>query len=396
MNVTLGVPRIKEIINASPNISTPIITVVLEKDDDVRSARIVKGRIEKTLLRDVVENVETLHAPDGHVLRFHLAKSCIEALHLDINPTTIKRTIEGASRITKHKELRVEADSKNWIVAVEMPREDEKSSTRGRSSPTPSDSASGSASSSPFISQSARESHSNAVFSIDLLKRRVLSIVVSGIPTVNRAVVNINEKPGQDDDGKERYHLLVEGLGLLDVMSTPGVQGTKTKTNHIMEVERVLGIEAARSLVMKEIAYIFGRYGLAIDSRHLMLLSDVMSYRGKVLGIQRHGIAQMKQSVLMLASFERTADHLFDAAAHARVDRINGVSECIILGVPIPIGTGLFKLMSSSTSLNCSLKGQLEKKDINSGQQVIAANAGAAFIAERLEDPMFVDLNERQ
>ena len=52
-DVTLGVPRIKEIINAAKTISTPIITVKLECDSDVKAARIVKGRIEKTTLGEV-------------------------------------------------------------------------------------------------------------------------------------------------------------------------------------------------------------------------------------------------------------------------------------------------------------------------------------------------------
>ena len=52
-DVTLGVPRIKEIINAAKTISTPIITVKLECDNDVKAARIVKGRIEKTMLGEV-------------------------------------------------------------------------------------------------------------------------------------------------------------------------------------------------------------------------------------------------------------------------------------------------------------------------------------------------------
>jgi hypothetical protein len=62
------------------------------------------------------------------------------------------------------------------------------------------------------------------------------------------------------------------------------------------------------------------------------------------LGISRFGIAKMKDSVLMLASFEKTTDHLFDAAIHGRTDMIEGVSECIIMGIPMPIGTGLFRL----------------------------------------------------
>lgn len=68
------------------------------------------------------------------------------------------------------------------------------------------------------------------------------------------------------------------------------------------------------------------------------------SFQGEVLGITRNGIAKMKDSVLMLASFEKTTDHLFDAALHGRSDQITGVSESIIMGIPMPVGTGLFKL----------------------------------------------------
>jgi len=52
-DVTLGVPRIKEIINAAKKISTPIITATLECDDNLRTARMVKGRVEKTVLGEV-------------------------------------------------------------------------------------------------------------------------------------------------------------------------------------------------------------------------------------------------------------------------------------------------------------------------------------------------------
>jgi hypothetical protein len=73
-----------------------------------------------------------------------------------------------------------------------------------------------------------------------------------------------------------------------------------------------------------------------------------MTHKGEVLGITRFGMAKMKESVLMLASFEKTVDHLFDAAIHGRSDKIVGVSECIILGTPVFIGTGAFKLLYSS------------------------------------------------
>ena len=86
-------------------------------------------------------------------------------------------------------------------------------------------------------------------------------------------------------------------------------------------------------------------HGMDIDSRHVSLLADTMCFRGEVLGITRFGVPKMKQSVLMLASFEKTTDHLFDAAVHSRTDAVAGVSECIIMGIPIPLGTGIFKLL---------------------------------------------------
>ena len=118
-----------------------------------------------------------------------------------------------------------------------------------------------------------------------------------------------------------------------------------------MEVAQVLGIEAARRTIINEIQHTMSAHGMSIDPRHVMLLGDVMSYKvhfpyhtsgsaslflpqGEVLGITRFGVAKMKDSVLMLASFEKTTDHLFDASAYGKTDSIAGVSESIIMGNP--------------------------------------------------------------
>ena len=121
MNVTLGVPRIKEIINASSNISTPIITVDLENNASERSARIVKGRIEKLVLRDIVENVECIHDADGHNIIFKLARDAIEKLHLDITAATVAMAVMKSKRITKVKELHVDYDLNDWSIEVHVP-----------------------------------------------------------------------------------------------------------------------------------------------------------------------------------------------------------------------------------------------------------------------------------
>lgn len=128
------------------------------------------------------------------------------------------------------------------------------------------------------------------------------------------------------------------------VLATLGVDGLKTTSNNTLEVASTLGIEAARKTIIREIQYTMESHGMSVDVRHISLLADLMTCRGEVLGITRHGLAKMKESVFMLASFERTADHLFDAAFYGQKEIINGVSECIIFGKPIKVGSGLMKL----------------------------------------------------
>jgi DNA-directed RNA polymerase III subunit RPC1 len=190
---------------------------------------------------------------------------------------------------------------------------------------------------------------SDLYFVIQGLKASLPKVIIQGIPEVSRAVITRAEATGKSNSSTttQPLKLLVEGNNLLRVMGVPGVKGTETISNHVMEVENCLGIEAARVMIQKELARTYKSYGIVVDSRHLQLLSDIMTYKGAVLGITRFGIAKMKESVLMLASFEKTPDHLFDAAVHARIDPCVGVSESIILGTPIPLGTGLFSLVGN-------------------------------------------------
>eukprot|EP00741_Cyanophora_paradoxa_P024408 tig00022075_g23567.t1 len=301
MNVTLGVPRIKEIINASSVISTPIIEAPLVQESSVRAARIVKGRIERALLGQVAAHIHEVYRPGVCYLSVRLDAHTIEALQLDLSAEAVRAAILKTPRLKlKEKHVRVVGEDKIRIQPPETQRE-------------------------------------LMFHSLQHVKNQLPRVIVTGVPSIERAVIN--------DLGGGRYNLLVEGYGLSRVMATPGVRGSHTKSNHVMEVERVLGIEAARLTIMSQIEYTMSSHGMSIDHRHVALLADVMSFRGEVLGITRFGISKMKDSVLMLASFEKTTDHLFEAALHARSDAIVGVSECIIMGVPVPLGTGLFKLL---------------------------------------------------
>eukprot|EP00913_Durusdinium_trenchii_P001946 g1800.t1 len=95
---------------------------------------------------------------------------------------------------------------------------------------------------------------------------------------------------------------------------------------------------------MQEIKVTLGAHGISVDARHIQMLGDCMTYRGAVLGINRFGISRMRTSALMCGR-PRTTDLVFDAAARHRVDPIKGVSECIIMGSTINVGTGLCKLL---------------------------------------------------
>jgi DNA-directed RNA polymerase III subunit RPC1 len=77
----------------------------------------------------------------------------------------------------------------------------------------------------------------------------------------------------------KRYELLVEGTNLQAVIGCEGVRGEATTTNHVHEIERYLGIEAARYAIMSEIKYTMGSHGMSIDDRHMMLLADCMTYK---------------------------------------------------------------------------------------------------------------------
>ena len=312
MNVTLGVPRIKEIINAAKTINTPIIEAKLVNEQSERAARIVKGRIEKTYLGDVAAVIEEAWASQYTYLGVHVDMDAIRTLELEITLDDIKWAIVNAPKL-KLKEDKVILVPKRNRIRIYVTAED-KEGMGG-----------------------------DVYYQLKMLKRALPSIVIKGIPNATRAVIS---------DDKNQRKLLVEGYGLLKVMTTEGVVGTLTRTNHVMEMQQVLGIEAARSSIYHEIETTMSAHGMSIDPRHIMLLADVMTYKGEVLGITRFGVAKMKDSVLMLASFEKTTDHLFDAALYGKKDEIQGVSESIIMGNPAQtVGTGMPALVASKPVL---------------------------------------------
>ncbi|MCJ1475052.1 hypothetical protein MMC13_003712 [Lambiella insularis] len=325
MSITQGVPRIKEIINASKVISTPIISCELTSKKDIIAARVVKGRIEKTFLRDVrilnqlsrarltlaqiIYYVELMWALDGGHLLLKIDHETIGKLQLDITNHDIIRAI------VKHKKLKIGPKDiegfKDYVrIRFHLANTGKVSKAKARDA----------------VEMCQR---------MESIQRALPNITIRGYPEASRAVIST--------DDQSQNTLLVEGYGLRACMTTEGVNGLATRTNSVMEMREVLGIEAARKTIIDEIQAVMG--DMDIDPRHMQLLADVMTYKGEVLGITRFGLSKMRDSVLQLASFEKTPDHLFEAAWHMKSDRIEGVSECIIMGQTMSVGTGAFKLV---------------------------------------------------
>ena len=302
---------------------TPIINSVLVNDDDEIAARVVKGRVEKTLLEDVAYFIEDVYKNNMAYLSIKIDLNTIEKLQLESNIESIAHSIANAPKL-KILAGDVSVTGKDRINVLVTLREPKSINLMKNAS------ADYKGTDASIVNSSALMQH---------LKRALPRICIKGLPDISRAVINIR------DDGKKE--LLVEGYGLKEVMSTDGVVGTKTSTNHILEVFQVLGIEAARASIIGEIDYTMSKHGMSVDPRHIQLLGDVMTYKGEVLGITRFGLSKMRDSVLQLASFEKTTDHLFDASFYMKNDKIEGVSECIILGQTMNIGTGAFKLVNS-------------------------------------------------
>jgi DNA-directed RNA polymerase subunit A" len=172
----------------------------------------------------------------------------------------------------------------------------------------------------------------------DLLQlvEELRDIVFKGIDDISRVVIRKEET----EEGEE-FVLYTEGSAFGKVLDIEGVDASRTTCNNIHEIHENLGIEAAREALINETMNTLEEQGLDdVNVRHLMLVADIMTNRGSIESIGRHGISGNKESVLARAAFEVTVSHLLDAAVHGEVDDLNGVTENVIVGKPIKLGTG--------------------------------------------------------
>ncbi|ADE02867.1 MULTISPECIES: DNA-directed RNA polymerase subunit A'' [Haloferax] len=170
------------------------------------------------------------------------------------------------------------------------------------------------------------------------LVEELRDIVFKGIEEVSRVVIR---KENNEDTDEEEFVLYTEGSAFGDALAIEGVDASRTTSNNIHEVHKQLGIEAAREAIIDETMNTLREQGLDdVNIRHLMLVADIMTNDGTIESIGRHGISGSKDSVLARAAFEVTVNHLLDAAIHGEEDDLDGVIENVIVGKPIAIGTG--------------------------------------------------------
>ncbi|NOR49322.1 MAG: DNA-directed RNA polymerase subunit A'' [Methanosarcinaceae archaeon] len=295
INVTLGLPRLIEIVDARKSPSTPMMTVALDDgySTDRDKARAVAWEIEATHiehLADVTTDLANMQ------LIIDLNGKVLAQRNMDIDDIAEKLRDGLKVNITSP-----DAVENQLIITPDAP------SYRG-------------------LLQLAKNIH---------------TIILKGIEGIKRVVIR--------KDGDE-YTLYTEGSALKDVLHIEGVAATRTHTNNIVETYDVFGIEAARNSIIKEAIDTLNEQGLTVDIRHIMLVADIMTCDGAVKQIGRHGISGEKASVFARAAFEVTVNHLLDAGMRGNVDELNGVTENIIVGQPIKLGTGDVHLISKRNS----------------------------------------------
>jgi len=288
IDVTQGLPRLIELVDARKEPDTPMMTVYLDDEHATERERAheVVWKIEATrilALGDVSTNVADM------LVRIDLNQETLDERGLD--PEEIAETIES----------KLGVDTVRDGTVIEFGPDE------------------------PSYRQLLQ------------LVEQLRDIVFKGIEEVSRVVIR-KEQRGDDE---HEFVLYTEGSAYGDVMEIEGIDPTRTTTNNIHEIYRTLGVEAARESIIEETMNTLEEQGLDdVNVRHLMLVADAMTTKGTIESIGRHGISGSKESVLARAAFEVTVNHLLDAAVHGEIDDLNGVTENVIVGKPIKLGTG--------------------------------------------------------
>lgn len=351
-NVTLGVPRLKEILNVAKNIKTPALTVYLEEDIamDIEKAKVVQSAIEHTSLNNVTLATEIFYDPDPRTTvieedldtveaYFSIPDEAVEANLHKQSPWLLRLELDRAKMLDKQLSMSQVAEKISQSFGEDlfvMWSEDnaDKLIIRCRVVRDPK-----------AVEEEEDLEEDQMVKVIE--KHMLETITLRGIPGITRVFMmehkrSLPDKATGDFKTQMEWVLETDGINLAEVMITDGVDAYRTYSNSFVEILSVLGIEATRSALYREILNVIAFDGSYVNYRHLALLVDVMTSKGHLMAITRHGINRADTGALMRCSFEETVEILLEAAAVAELDDCRGVSENVMLGQLAPLGTGSF------------------------------------------------------
>ncbi len=286
MNITVGLPRVIEILDGRKEIKTPMMEIYLKspynKGKDVRKLAL---SIKETRLKEIIKEININIASFQIELKLNTEKMG----EFNIKTLTVVETIK-----------------KSFKVGV---KEEDKSTIT--------------------IKYKAKEESLNDLYK---LKEKLKEVFISGIKNITQVL------PFKRDD---EFIIVTAGTNLQEVLELDFVEAERTTTNDIFEVWTVLGIEAARQAIIDEVFKVIQNQGLDVDIRHIMLVADTMCSEGSIQGITRYGIVGSKASVLARASFETPIKHIIQASFVGEEDKLNSVVENVMINQPTPVGTGM-------------------------------------------------------
>jgi len=311
INVTLGLPRLIEIVDARRIPSTPMMEIHLspEFSSDRDIAMWVSNRLETATLADIA-SLET----DIAGMKIHILPDSDRMKKKGISFASLEEVLSQSRGL---REM-VRSDGAEIIIEIPDP-------------------------SFRTLHQKSEIAQETRIKGIDKITRAVLRkeaneyvIYTEGSNLEDVLSLELTYGDYLKDTDAERYEKMSGESRLNESL----VDRTRVRTNNIEEIYSVLGVEAARNAIIEEASRTLEEQGLVVDIRHIMLVADMMTNDGSVKAIGRHGISGRKSSVLARAAFEITSTHLLRAAIIGEEDMLDGVAENIIVGQPVTLGTG--------------------------------------------------------
>ncbi|KAI1844588.1 hypothetical protein JX265_001573 [Neoarthrinium moseri] len=352
-NVTLGVPRLKEILNVAKDIKTPGMMVYLEQGGAQKdNAMKLRSKVEHTNLRAVTAMIEIYYDPDIQSTTIEEDEDMVSSYFVVFDEATenLDRQSRWVLRIVLDRQKlldknltvedvanRLREDYSSDLAVICSDNNDLTQVIRVRNIPDP---------------KMAEEDIEEDVMLKRLAEHLLNTLTLRGVKGIERAFLTQGARVAVDSSGAllqkkdnpvcEEWYLDTQGTSLRDVLAVDGVDATRTISNDLWQTVEVFGIEAARRAVLDELRRVLAFDGSYVNERHLSLLVDVMTYRGSIAAVTRHGINRADTGALMRCSFEETVEILLEAAATGEMDDCRGISENVMLGQLAPMGTGHF------------------------------------------------------